>query len=176
MFICLNFTKDASYINNVTVRGPLGIIQKHIYKNILWSQWNNNISLGLKFLVLWNILFNNNFYNSLLISKKYLKIFFNDINKLIVGVSYGWFIGFNVFGRGFSFRLVQRGLKKYLKLKIGYSHFVFYVLPANVWIKVSKKKNNTLQARSCFQSKKLKKGRSLKKDKALSISNPMSIE
>jgi len=136
-----NIDKNYFYINNLLVVGPLGVIQKNLINNLFWINWNCKKSLGLSFQILWNSLNLKNINYSFIISKKYVNIFLKDFEKLIIGVLYGWYISFNIFGRGFSFRLIKRNCRNYLKLKIGYSHFVYYELPSMVWIKISKKKN-----------------------------------
>ena len=141
IFLKFNLSSKDSYINNITIKGPLGILQKKIIKNSIWINWNLNSNLGLKFNILWFNLSYLNLYNVIIISNKYFNIFFKDLEKLIIGVIYGWYISFSIFGRGFSFKVIKRNNKYFLKLKIGYSHFVFYELPASIWVKISKKKN-----------------------------------
>jgi ribosomal protein L6P/L9E len=61
--------------------------------------------------------------------------------KLLAGVLNGWFFSFNIFGRGFSFRLKNKNNELFLKLKIGYSHFVYFKLNKEILVKISKKRN-----------------------------------
>jgi ribosomal protein L6P/L9E len=106
--------------NLLYVKGPLGII---CYK------------LNLKYFYL---IKNNNLF---LINKNILATFFKDFEKLIIGVTYGWFFNLNIIGRGFNFKLETKNNNNYLRIKIGYSHFIYYKLTSSLWIKMSKKKN-----------------------------------
>jgi len=79
--------------------------------------------------------------NSFIISKFLIHSFFKDFANLLFGVNYGWFFSFNIAGRGFSFRLKKKNAKNFLKLKIGYSHFVFLPLVGPLLLKIAKKRN-----------------------------------
>lgn len=140
--IKLNFFENSNYINNLTIEGPLGILQKNFIKNLIWVNWNLQPNFGFSFNILWNSLIGvAHLQSSFILKKTTINVFIKDIEKLIIGVLYGWFISFNIYGRGFSFRLIKRYNKSFLKLKIGYSHFVYYQLSNMFWVKVSKKKN-----------------------------------
>lgn len=108
--------------NKVILKGPLGYLEK---------------SYSLK-----NLKIINN--NILLIKKNFYLTSLKELEKLIVGVSYGWYFDLAIFGRGFTFRLFTQNDKKYLKIKIGYSHFVFYELPKTIYVIISKKKNRLI--------------------------------
>lgn len=108
--------------NKVILKGPLGYLEKSYSLNNL-KIINNNI---------------------LLIKKNFYLTFLKELEKLIVGVSYGWYFDLAIFGRGFTFRLFTQNDKKYLKIKIGYSHFVFYELPKTIYVIISKKKNRLI--------------------------------
>lgn len=113
----------------IKVIGPLGILEK-----ILINKKNHS----LYYLIYMS---NINSLNNLVISNRNLKIFFDILNKLIIGVNYGWYFGFNITGRGFTFKLKKKDNLFFLKIKIGYSHFIYYKINENIMLKVSKKKN-----------------------------------
>ena len=122
-----NFNKygnvQISYEHNKLIfKGPLGYLEKVYSIN------------NLKFIK----------NNILLIKNKFYLTFLKELEKLIVGVSYGWYFDLAIFGRGFTFRLFTQNDKKYLKIKIGYSHFVFYELPKTIYVIISKKKNRLI--------------------------------
>lgn len=105
--------------NKLILKGPLGSIEKEYnLKNL-------------------KILSNN----VLLIKKNFYFTFLKELEKLIIGISYGWYFDLAIFGRGFSFRLYTKNNQNYIKIKIGYSHFVYYELPKTVYVIISKKKN-----------------------------------
>jgi ribosomal protein L6P/L9E len=108
--------------NKIILKGPLGFIEKE-YKLKNLKILSSNI-----------ILIKKNFYFT----------FLKELEKLIIGISYGWYFDLAIFGRGFNFRLFSKNNKKYLKIKIGYSHFVYYELPKTIFIIVSKKKNRLI--------------------------------
>ena len=119
------------FINyKIKVIGPLGILEK-IFIN------KNNKSLYYLFII------NNsvNYKNNIIISNNLIRSFFNIIEKLLIGVNYGWYFGFNITGRGFTFKLRKKNNNFFIKIKIGYSHFIFYKINKNIMIKISKKKN-----------------------------------
>lgn len=129
------YSKNTSikFINyTIKIIGPLGILEKTLINNK-----NNNLYYLIH---LWNITPMNN----LIISQKNLKIFFDILNKLIIGVNYGWFFGFNITGRGFTFKLKKKNNLFFLKIKIGYSHFIYYKINKNIMLHVSKKKNKLI--------------------------------
>lgn len=113
-----------SLFNKVKLIGVLGSLEK-------------NISLSSKILYL-NYSFVDNIF---IISKCFLKTFLNFILKMFIGVVFGWFFFFNIFGRGFSFRLKKRFNSLFLRLKVGYSHIVYYKIPNNIFVKINKKRN-----------------------------------
>lgn len=108
--------------NKLIFKGPLGYLEKsYSIKNLKLIK--NDI---------------------LLIKNKFYLTFLKELEKLIVGVSYGWYFDLAIFGRGFTFRIYNSNDKKYLKIKIGYSHFVFYELPKTIYAMISKKKNRLI--------------------------------
>ena len=121
------FIKFINY--KIQVIGPLGILEKLIIKN------NNNKIYYLLLLI------NKKYQNNLIISEKLLKSLFDILNKLIIGVNYGWYFLFNITGRGFTFKLKKKNNLFFLKLKIGYSHYIYYNINKKIMIKISKKKN-----------------------------------
>ena len=108
--------------NKLILTGPLGSIEKYYNKK--------NINLLRR--------------NIVLVKKNFYFAFLKELEKLIIGITYGWYFDLAIFGRGFSFRLYQKNEKNYLKIKIGYSHFVYYELPKTVYVIISKKKNRFL--------------------------------
>lgn len=116
--------------NKIRIIGPLGILEK-------------NIKYGLNKYKIMFISFNVAKYNfnNFLIASQFKNIFFHDLFKLLAGVLNGWFFSFNIFGRGFSFRLKNNNTDLFLKLKIGYSHFVYFKLNKEILVKISKKRN-----------------------------------
>lgn len=105
------------------IKGPLGMLERDY-------STNNNIKI-----------LNN---NTLLIKKKFYNTFLKELEKLVVGVSYGWYFDLLIFGRGFNFRLIKKDNKNYLRIKIGYSHFVYYELPKSIYVVTSRKKNRII--------------------------------
>jgi len=89
--------------NKIILKGPLGFIEKE-YKLKNLKILSSNI-----------ILIKKNFYFT----------FLKELEKLIIGISYGWYFDLAIFGRGFNFRLFSKNNKKYLKIKIGYSYFFY---------------------------------------------------
>jgi ribosomal protein L6P/L9E len=77
----------------------------------------------------------------MIISNKLLRVLFNILNKMVIGVLYGWYFCLNIVGRGFTFKIKKKNGINFLKLKIGYSHFLYYKLNPNIMLKISKKKN-----------------------------------
>lgn len=110
----------------IRAEGPLGVIEKRfLFKyNKIYFVWNNK-----------------NFKNLIIVSNKFLKFLLFEITRLLAGVYHGWYIGFNITGRGFTFRIKKYNNNYYLKIKIGYSHFIYYLTKKNLWINISKKKN-----------------------------------
>lgn len=82
--------------------------------------------------------------NSFIISNLFINSFLMDIVKLLFGVNYGWFFSFNIAGRGFSFRLKKKTNLVSLKIKIGYSHFVFIPVDKQILVKIAKKRNKLI--------------------------------
>ena len=105
----------------IYIHGPLGFLLKKIIFN------NNN-----------NFYTFNNLY--LIINNKLFSLFLKDLNKLIIGVIFGWYLVLNIAGRGFNFKIKKQKDSFFLKLKIGYSHYIYYQLPYDFWVKTSKKK------------------------------------
>lgn len=103
----------------IKVYGPLGSLEKDI-------SFLNNL---------------NNFY---FINKNYLKSFLSILNKMIIGVTYGWFFILEIFGRGLSFNLFFKDNINYLKIKLGYSHFVIFKISKSIFIKRTKKPQKLL--------------------------------
>lgn len=89
-------------------------------------------------------LYSNYVFNSFIISNSLISSFFIDLVKLMFGVSYGWFFNFNVVGRGFSFRLKKKNHHIFLKVKIGYSHFVYFCVSSQILVKIAKKRNKLI--------------------------------
>lgn len=86
--------------------------------------------------------FNYDYLNNVVVlSNIFLKSFLNFLLKMIIGVIFGWFFFFNIFGRGFSFRLKKKFNILFLRLKVGYSHIVYYKIPNNIFVKINKKRN-----------------------------------
>lgn len=112
--------------SKIKVVGPLGVVERNFEKN------------KYCFLLLSSGILKQ---NSFLLSNKFYNLFFNDFFKMLVGVTTGWYFCFNIFGRGFSFRLKKKNTNLYLKLKVGYSHFVYYKLDKQIFVKISKKRN-----------------------------------
>lgn len=110
-------------INNniIFVKGPLGLIKKQFLNKRNKYYYSIN-------------------YSHLIIRKSFLLPFLKDLNKLIIGVLFGWFLVLTIKGRGFNFRIKKIKNKTFLKFKIGYSHYVYYLINDNYWIKISKKK------------------------------------
>lgn len=81
---------------------------------------------------------------NILINKIYLKTFLSEIDKLFIGITYGWYFILYIFGRGFNFRVIKYNKLNYLRIKIGYSHFIYYLLPHNLYLKINKKKNKLI--------------------------------
>lgn len=83
-------------------------------------------------------------FSSFVVKSQWIKLFLADIKKLVVGVTLGWFIGLQIEGRGFNFKICKKNSLTYLRLKIGYSHFIYYELPENIFVNLSIKKTKLI--------------------------------
>lgn len=126
--------KDKNYFNLIFT-GVLGQVErKYPVKNYYFLK-NSNIN---KNNINLNIL-------SLIINKNNYKSFIKDFEKLLLGVTIGWGTSLNIIGRGFNFKIEKKlNDKNFLRIKIGYSHFIFYEIPSNIYIQLSKKKTKLI--------------------------------
>jgi hypothetical protein len=69
--------KYAFLHNKIIVKGPLGILEKNII---------NNSNEFLYYLFKFNSL---SLFNNMIISNKLLRVLFNILNKMVIGVLYG---------------------------------------------------------------------------------------
>ena len=133
----VNISVKFDEVNNkyffLVISGILGKLEKkYLIKNYLLLLQKNVNEL------------NNVTIISLILRKDLYKSFLKDFEKIILGVTIGWGTSLDITGRGFNFKIEERNNNKYLRIKIGYSHFVYYKIPSNILIKLSKKKTKLL--------------------------------
>ena len=121
----LNIPKNIKLLyseNWIQIEGPLGIIKK---KKSPFIKLNFNLET--------NILSIENF-------NKKNHFFLSILNKLIWGVSKGFYMKLNIVGVGFKAAIIDTNLQ----LKIGFSHIVNYKIPEGIKISISSQKALTL--------------------------------
>ncbi len=124
--------------SHIKIIGVLGVLEHQF--NYFMCNVNSKIN---KFYYI-NPIFSTFYKNCFIISHMYFNIFFSDLFKLILGTNYGWFFSFNITGRGFSFRLKKRFNQIFLKIKVGYSHFVYFPINYQLLVKIAKKRNKLI--------------------------------
>lgn len=66
--------------------------------------------------------------------------FFNFFYSFLRGEVLNFFFKFRIVGLGFKLRrLILKGLVRYLRLELGYSHVIFYKIPPTIGVFVKKK-------------------------------------
>ena len=119
--------------NNNTVRfivnGPLGNVTRIYSSKTTYSKKNI-----LKYINT----------TTIIIHKNWLSLLLKDFEKILIGLTKGWSIGLEITGRGFNFKLITRNDKLFLRVKIGYSHFIFYDLSSDIFINLSVKKTKLI--------------------------------
>lgn len=98
----------------ILIIGPLGLMEK---------TFNGNVIL---------------YYSKKIffLTKADYQIFIKVIDRLYVGVVYGYFIEINFVGLGYRFLK----LKNFLLLKLGFSHYIKYMLGSNLYMLGYKRK------------------------------------
>lgn len=88
------------------------------------------------------ICYKNN--SNLIIKKNYFKTFFSTLLKLIDGASVGFKATLKLKGKGLRIQLKKINNKLVIYLKLGYSHKIFYNLPANFWIYIFERRRSLI--------------------------------
>ena len=123
------------------------------YKKLLYKPLNinfennycsiNGILFTHKIKLKKNLIFYKNNFN-LIIKKTYFKTFFSILLKLLDGVSVGFKAILKLKGKGLRIQLKKINSKLLIYLKLGYSHKIFYKLPANFWIYIFERRRSII--------------------------------
>lgn len=81
---------------------------------------------------------------NLIIKKNYFKTFFSILLKLLDGVSVGFKAILKLKGKGLRIQIKKINNKLVIYLKLGYSHKIFYKLPANFWIYIFERRRSLI--------------------------------
>jgi len=124
------------------------VYKKTLYKpiNIRFDSHNciiNGILMNHTFKLNHNFFFINHQKPSILIiHKMYIRTFFSLILKIIDGISYGFKAILKLKGKGLRLQLKTHNSQLHIYLKLGYSHKIFFKLPANCWIYIFERRRS----------------------------------
>jgi len=73
--------------------------------------------------------------NKLFLSKRSLKTFVTNFGNIAIDTSSGYFIRIFMKGIGFRFQPYKSGFKNSIAFDLGYTHYIQYFLPTNVFVR-----------------------------------------